>query len=284
MNMPTNQILSEPESHPYYIAPKIRQQLSKAQKIVLEYNQDRVYIVTGREGHGKSTLAFQLAYAVDNTFNIDNIVFNAEQFTHKIRTLERGQALVYDECFGGLSSKGSLTKQNRELIRLLQECRQRNLFIFLVLPSFFLLDKYPALFRSTALFNVTVSRRNFNHRSFKIYNYREKQELYIRGKVLMDMRRPRIAHSYRFYGKLPPGMNQEEYEKRKLDAFRGRINEESEESRPLRQRNILMQYLNETVGLTQQNISDILFKKGISFDHSSVSLAIKGTDSKKSTF
>ncbi len=47
------------EDLPYYIAPPIFEQLRKGYKKVTTADQDRIYVVTGREGLGKSIETFK---------------------------------------------------------------------------------------------------------------------------------------------------------------------------------------------------------------------------------
>jgi len=230
---------------PFYVASDIFRQLRKGHKKVTEGDQDRIYCVTGREGLGKSTLAMQLAYVVHPTMTLNNIVFTANQFEERIKKAKRFEAIIFDEAFSGLSSKGAISKENKRLVRLLMMCRQRNLFIFIVLPSFFLLEKYVGIFRSTALFNVLASRKNFKLRYYKVYNYQKKRELYIKGKNLMDYSRPKIPKSYRFYKKLPPNIDEKAYRLKKLETFRDEHKEETEESKHLKQRSVFSKFLKE---------------------------------------
>jgi hypothetical protein len=87
------------------------------------------------------------------------------------------------------------------------EMGSRNLFIILVLPSFFELDKYPALHRSVSLIHVYQRGR------FSSYGYNKKKTLYIEGKKF---------YSYRttpdFIGKFPKyfTLDYEEYKKKKM--------------------------------------------------------------------
>ncbi|KKN27598.1 hypothetical protein LCGC14_0862850 [marine sediment metagenome] len=233
------------EDLPFYVASDILRQQNKAYKKVTAGDQDRLYVITGREGVGKSTFCMQLAYVVDPNLCLNNIVFTPKQFEDRIRNAKKFEAIIYDEGFSGLSSKGSISKQNKQLVRLLMECRQRNLFIFIVLPSFFLLEKYIAIFRSTALFNVLASKRNFKLRYYKVYNYQQKKLLYIKGKTMMDYSKPKISKSYRFYKKLPPGISDEGYRHKKLMSFRNNDGETTEESKHLKQRAVLSKLLKE---------------------------------------
>lgn len=270
MQMDQNPTLNR-DKIPFYVALPILNQLNKGKHKVLIGNQDRVYVISGREGLGKSTLAMQLAYVLDPTVSVDSIVFSSKQFEDKIRTLDKFKALIYDESFSGLSSKGSISKENKRLVQLLMMCRQRNLFIFIVLPSFFLLEKYVALFRATALFNVLVSKKNFKLRFYKVYNYQKKKELYILGRGLMDYSRPRIAKSHRFYAKIPPTIDIKAYEKKKLASFTERAIEEPEESKYIKQRNQLIIHYYKKYRETQEEIAKTIGKCGFPLTRSQIS-------------
>lgn len=263
-------ILSE---HDFHVSKKIKYQFEKAKSKVIEGDQDRVYIITGREGLGKSTLALQFAYLFDSTFCIEDIVFNADEFEKRIREVPKNKAIVFDECFNGLSSKGSLSKENKRLLRLLQECRQRNLFIFLVLPSFFLLEKYAGIFRSTSLFNVLSSKKNYKLRYYKVYNYNQKKRLYILGKSLMDYSKPYIQEKHRFFKKLPPTIDEEAYRKKKLDAFND-VNEEklsASQEKYILQRDALIKFCLTEFGVTQNRLSEVISSSAHPLDRSQIS-------------
>jgi len=256
-----------------YVAEGFKKQLVKSYNTVTNSDQDRVLVYDGREGVGKSTLAMQHAFILDPNLSLDNIVFTSNQFKNAIRTLPKHRALIWDECFKGLSSKGALSKANKEIITLLQECRQRNLFIFLVLPTIFLLEKYAAIFRSHALIHSSTYKTNPNLRYFKVYNYTNKKLLYLLGKQLYDYSKPKVRHSYRFYGKLPPTINKEDYLKKKHEAFK-HLEDKDDDNKAMKQRNALMSMLNKDLGFTQQQIADKLEEMGLGIDRSMVSKAI----------
>lgn len=251
----------------YHIAKESRKQFAQGVKIILEQRQDRVYLITGREGSGKSTLTFQLAYfcckLLGKEFNINKICFNSKQFADIIRNSEKNDVLVFDEAFNGLSSKGALSKENKELIRLLVECRQRGLIVFIVLPSIFLLEKYVAIFRSHGLINCQISKRNYKDRYYKIYNYKNKKLLYQLGHKYMSYGRPKIRKMYRFYSKFPPSINIEEYEMKKLEAFRKREESQPEKvSKQKMQRDYLLWLLNKKYKFKYTELSKMLKEVG----------------------
>ncbi len=269
------------EDFPFYVATPIFNQLRKGYNKVTEGDQDRIYVVTGREGLGKSTLTMQLAYCVDQNLSLDNIVFTANQLEKRIKESKKNTAIIFDESFSGLSSKGAISKENKRLVRLLMMCRQRNLFIFIVLPSFFLLEKYVGIFRSTALFNVLVSRKNFKLRYYKVYNYRQKKELYIRGKNMMDYSRPKIPKSYRFYRKLPPTIDEGAYRMKKLVTFRDDGKEENEESKIIKQRNFLFYVLKENYDLSYTGIAKLLENDGLGLNESVIGRIVRDVSKKR---
>lgn len=237
----------ENSTDPYYIDPSIKNQLDKGQAAIKNAGQDRIYLVTGREGAGKSLLAMQLGYYIDNNLSLDDITMTPDEFFNKVR-LTKHKVVIGDEIFAGLSSKGALTKENKKLVRLLIECRQRGLTIFLCIPSIFLLEKYIAIFRSHGLFNVQISRKDYNNRFYKVYNYANKKTLFILGQRYMSYAKPKIWKMHRFYGKTPPTIDKQSYETKKAKAFteNKRKEDEEEENRYRKwmiQRDVLVNYL-----------------------------------------
>lgn len=165
----------------YHIEPKIKKKWDKLRGLKLQKkDEDRVYIVDGRERTGKSVFALQQARYLDPTFSVDRVCFTPEEFLEQIRTAPPGSVVVFDEAFRGLSSKGSQSKVNKMIVQAMMEMGQRNLIIFIVLPTFFLLELYAAVLRSNCLFHVYKDRSG--KRLFKTYNYQKKSQLYNYGK------------------------------------------------------------------------------------------------------
>jgi hypothetical protein len=169
----------------YHIDNKLKATWDKIREGKLtKIDEDRVFIVDGREGTGKSWFAFQQAAYIDPTFlnNIaTRVTFTAEETLKAIRETKSTNvntiAIIFDEAFRGLSSRAALSKVNKEIIQTLMEMRQNHLVLFIVLPSYFMLDLYPAISRSTALFHIVKNKKN-NLRAFHVYNYAKKAKLY----------------------------------------------------------------------------------------------------------
>ena len=152
----------------FYIDGFLKQNLDIA-KNVIKKDWDMLFVIDGSEGSGKSVLAMQIAKYCDDNFNLDRIVFNPKMFKQAILNAKPYEAVVYDEAYTGLSSRSTMTLINRTLVSMLAEIRQKNLFVFVVMPCFFDLDKYVALWRSRALLHVYTGK-NFERGYFAFFN------------------------------------------------------------------------------------------------------------------
>ena len=141
----------------YYMDGYLKPNLDSIKKLVKK-DWDFVFIVDGMEGGGKSTFALQIALYLDPTLNLDRVVFDSEEFEKAVLKAEKYQSIIYDEAITGLYSREAMQYINTTLTKLLAQIRQKNLFIFVILPSFFDLDKYVSMWRARGLFNIyTVS-------------------------------------------------------------------------------------------------------------------------------
>ena len=181
---------------------------------------------------GKSLWTIQQAAYIDPTILDDGpkgellprITFSPEETLKAIRTTKSGKndtkVIIFDEAFRGLSSKSALSQVNKKLVQALMEMGQSNLVLFIVTPSFFLLEMYPAVLRSNALVHIHKSKRN-ERRFFRIYNYQKKALLYQIG-----IRKGWGYHVYtklngHFFNKYPGGDEFEaRYRRKKLDSLK----------------------------------------------------------------
>lgn len=285
----------------YALDKKLQKMWDKLKDKGLEkLNEDRVYLCDGREGTGKSTFVFQQAKYINPNFDINDICFKPNDFVNKIRTAPKGSVIVFDEAFRGLSSKSTRSKTNKAIVEAMMEVRQRNLIIFIVLPTIFLLELYAAVFRSEALFHVYKLKQAMASgrklRAFKIYNYVKKKQLYLRGKQkYFSYAYPKIKRAKgKFHARMTDEweagipyetFNMRAYLAKKEEAFKNGIGneEEKEESKYLLQRDLIIQGLYKVgkdkeypefksqkkisdwleeikVGLSQQSIAQLLGK------------------------
>lgn len=192
---------------------------------VVKKDWDMVFAVDGMEGAGKSVIAQQMAYYNDSTLNIDRICFTPEEFKAAIRKAEKFQAIIYDESYTGLSARATMSQINKSLVSVLAQIRQKQLFVYIVMPTFFDLDKYVALWRSRALIHVYTSG-NFERGYFAFYNYERKKDLYVHGKKFYNYNMPKPN----FRGRFTNGymVDEQEYREKKLKAEE--VSEQEEEN------------------------------------------------------
>lgn len=216
------------------------------------------YVVT--HNSGKSTLGLQWCRYIDPTFNLKRVVFTPEEFRNTIHQAKKGQAIMFDEAFTGFSSRAALSGVNKTLISLMMQIRQKNLFIVIVLPTIFLLDKYISLFRTRFLAHVyeNKGRRGF----FRMYSKKKKR--------LLIMDKASRTYSYgirtnkkgRFYGVFALGDNEVEkkYREKKIKAL------ESSEKSPMKsstvkyreQRNLMLWILRKELKISYRKIENLL--------------------------
>lgn len=148
---------------------------------------------------------------------------------------------MFDEAFRGLSSKASQSKVNKAIVQALMEVGQKNLIVFIVLPTFFLLEIYAAVLRSNCLFHIYKSKDpEKKWRAFRIYNYGQKSLLWNVGrKKGFSYKFPRVKIRGKFYNKYP--IDEMSYRKKKELSFgKVEVTKREGESNNIAQRNHLL--------------------------------------------
>lgn len=174
----------ETEKVRYYIDDWFVKELDFMKKKVHQ-NWDMIGCVDGNfTGSGKSLLAQQAAYYLDQTFDFSRISWTYQDFANKIINAKPFTAFIYDEAMAGLNARRAMSKVNIEISTLLAEIRQKNLFIIIVLPCFYDLDKTVAVYLSKWLVHIKSAKLIRGHYSF--YSAQRKKVLYIQGKKLMN--------------------------------------------------------------------------------------------------
>lgn len=233
----------------FYLDGYLKANLDHMVKDVTKNNYDGFILIVGREGFGKTTLAFQIAKYVDPTFNLDHVVFTAEQFLEAVDNAERYSAIVFDETMGYLSSRGSMSKFNKVLIKVMSEMRSKNLFVFLNIPNFFMMDWYVAQHRTTGL--LYIRKRGY----FGCYDYPTKKKLYMQGKKL---------HSYHippnFTGRFTSSfiLDEKLYEAKKQEAISQWVENKKFESQWKKQRDILIKSCIEANLMSRKELAEVI--------------------------
>lgn len=172
------------EDKDFYLDGRLKEQLDK--KVIPDLqsaDKDWVVIIDGEERSGKSVFGMQLgAYVssqLNTPFDLSNVCMTPEEFRNKVTTSGKRQSVIYDEAHRGMGSRRALSEVNRILIDLMMEMGQKNLFIVIVLPYYFMLDKYAAIARAKGLFHIYEKRRK---RFWCYFNRKNKLRLYLKGK------------------------------------------------------------------------------------------------------
>lgn len=122
-------------------------------------------IIDGLEGSGKSTLGQQCGFYLDPRMTINNIVFTPKQFEKAVDTLPKYSVVIWDEAITGTQST-DMTKIARTLQKKAVQMRQKNLYVILILHSYFEMKKYYAIHRTWFLLH-TYYRPNMKSEKFE---------------------------------------------------------------------------------------------------------------------
>lgn len=215
--------------HSYYLDGIHKTNLDLAKELIRK-DFDMIFIYDGYEGSGKSVKAMQDAYYCDPTLTLDRVTFNPSEFRKAILEAKAYTSVIYDEAYTGLSSRAAMSRINRALVTMLAEIRQKNLFVFVVLPTFFDLDKYVALWRSRALVHIYLGKK-FQRGYFQFYSMDRKKQLYAEGKKYYSYYKPSPNFRGRFTNYYV--LDEKEYRKKKRDSLvkREKAREEIEAQR-----------------------------------------------------
>lgn len=238
-----------------WIAPMVMKELDKVKRRVLSKDRDFVAIVDGEEGVGKSVFAQQIAAYLDDDFNMDKIVFTSDKFIQLIKDpkTKKGSCIILDEAMSSANARGSLTEVNRAMQAVASEMRQKNLFILMLIPSFFDLDKYFALWRCRALFHLYFTAEE--DRQYLIFPKDVKKTLYLTGKKTYSYGYPSSPFPpFTFPNKYM--VDELEYRKKKAEAFRKRT-VSFRAQQWLAQRNSYAKFIIQSMGLAQQDVAKI---------------------------
>jgi len=110
-------------------------EIKEAQK----HGFDRIIVITGREGDGKSALAAHIATRLGFT-DPHEIAFSAKQFLKKLNEAEDLNTVWLDEGGRGLYSRDAMKAWNRDLAKAFMQIRIKRLTSIICIPHMKLLD------------------------------------------------------------------------------------------------------------------------------------------------
>ena len=243
-----------------------RQLLTYVKPAVMKKDFDYVICVDGGEGEGKSVFSFQLAKVLDPNFSLNNVAFTPDEFEDKILSAKKHACIIYDECHTGLSGRSSLSEANKKLVSLMMEMRALSLYCILILPTYYMLDRYCVLHRCKGLFHVYLKD---GRRGYWVYYNRDRMKrLYLQGKKIYDYN----AIRYLFFGRFLDQymLNEKEYRERKRKAFREKRRFSNADSFKT-QRDIILRMVHELYEGNIKRIVDLCKERGYIVDRTTVS-------------
>lgn len=193
---------------------------------VLYNDSDCLVIIDGSEGAGKSVLAQQVGVLLSphQRINPKYVVFTAQQLIDAVVEAPKNEVIIWDEAMGGLNVRRTMSGTNVKIVDLLAEVRQKNLFMIFVMPTFYEMDKYSALWRSACLLHVyrkpDLENKTYKRGYYKFYSGHRKKMLYTDKRF-----KSRYVYPERycnFKGTFGAGyqIDEELYRTKKLEALR----------------------------------------------------------------
>lgn len=198
----------------YYMDGRLTKYLDKLKIAVNKKDKDLVLLIDGYEGAGKSTFAQHIGRYLDPSLSLEKICMTADEFKQAIIDAQKGECVIYDEAVTGLTSSDSISRIGKLLKSMMMQMRQKNLFVIVILPVVFELNKYAVLSRAKGLFHIY--EKNGKRGFFVGYNRKDLRKMYNKGKK---------THTYcvrsffmgRFVGKYV--VDEELYRKKKGEAL-----------------------------------------------------------------
>ncbi len=260
----------------YYMDGILKDNLDTIKKVIRK-DWDFVYTVDGVEGTGKSVFAQQVAYyCTDGKFELKDIAFTPKEFMEKVTHAKPYHAVIFDEALSGFMGRSSIGFVNKMLVQMMAEIRQKNLFIFIVLPSFFDLDRNIALWRSRGVFHVYTTE-NLERGRFAFWNQSKKKALWVEGKKYYSYKKPMASFKGRFLKHYV--VDEAEYRAMKLKSLKGSLKGKKLGIRGQNQkgqRDSIIKYLLDNEIMTARELSAIFRVAGYPMAESRISQILKG--------
>jgi|GEM_PF-1668292 len=104
-------------------------------------NKNALISIFGEPGSGKSLSGISLASLIDDDFNLNKLVFTAEEFLYVLDEAKRGDCIIFDEAGVGLPAREWQSLQNKLLSYVLQTFRYQNICVIFTTPHVSYIDK-----------------------------------------------------------------------------------------------------------------------------------------------
>jgi len=156
------------------------------------------FIVTGATGSGKSEFALKLAQDLDPTFNVERVVYTANDFLKLIidgdshGKIGIGKAIIFDETSHdeAMDSRSSLSKTNKQMASLSTIYRALRLIVIYVAPNLNQIDSRVRAISITGLVQMKsidyVKQMSKADLFWSVQNSRTGDVYYKRPRIISD--------------------------------------------------------------------------------------------------
>jgi hypothetical protein len=165
---------------------------------------------------------------------------------------------------------------------MMMEIGQKNLFIIICMPTYFMLDKYVALFRTRGLFHVYKKKKKKGNWIY--FNAVQKKKIYTLGKKYYEYYGkgfPRSRLKGKFSGVYT--VDEQSYRDKKLKALNSKSNTTKKE-KYMEERDIAIYTIYKNFSLIPQQISKLFEMEGLKLARRTIADIIKKIEIKKGTY
>jgi len=264
----------------FYMDAYLKQNIDYVKSVLQKRNETFIGLIDGRIGSGKSTVVDQWAYyCTDGNFSLDDKAFTVEKFRDLLNSKKKGQkdnCVILDEGFE-LNKRKTQSEANMTILRQLQRIRSKNLWIWIVLPCVYDLDKNVILHLAN-LFVHCYKKGDFGRKgNFKIYDSDRLKWLWLKCRDHLSYSDKMVTPN--FYGRFTqrfPSSDYDIYEKvknRDLDELEEKLKKKDKPIKYKEQRNELIVGMKKEgmhvdkickmVGLKKRSVYDVLEKYGV---------------------
>lgn len=254
---------------PYTLrSDKLIELLDGFKRAIHEKNTSGVFIIDGRSGMGKSTLAMQIAKYCDKDFDLHKVHYEPQTFLEGaegkkgLSQAEKGDVILFDEAML-ISNRATLSYINRMVVQAMSMIRSKNIIVIFCVNSIFDLDKNIAISRADLLLHVYGESLTDRGRFCAFFRGQSGEDrikkLYLLGKKFYDYSNPRANFIDRFGKHF--AVNEQEYERQKQIGVNNFLNSMGGTQVKTKKDvwfNNLVKWVYENKALTQEEIANII--------------------------
>lgn len=191
------------------------------------------FIVTGATGSGKSEFALKLAHDLDPTFNVERVVYTAEDFLKLLvdgdsrGKLGIGKAVIFDETSHdeAMDSRSSLSQTNKQMASLSTIYRALRLIVIYVAPNLNQIDSRVRAISITGLIQLKsidyAKQMSKADLFWSVQNSRTGEVYYKRPRIIRDTGKRVVCLSIKLHR--PPKELRKAYEEKKMAFIKDKI-------------------------------------------------------------